>query len=131
MRRLLWMVSALLLIAVTASAQTPPTIPVLGVGQVAFDIATATLAEAEAQLYRAYVDSRAAIVVKATCTGTASPFTCSFPLSALALTGTHTLSLTAAITAADGEQESAKVAAPFVLKKAGPPVSPPAASVRV
>lgn len=131
MRRVMGMVSALLLIAATAGAQTPPTIPVLGLGEVAFEVPTATLADAQTQTYRAYVDARPAVVLKPVCSGTASPFVCAVPLSAFALTATHSLSLSAAITAADGEQEGPKVAAPFSLKKVGPPVSPPSASIRV
>lgn len=140
MRRLIYTVlSATVLFAVMsapAAAQTPPTIRILGVGQVGMDVPTPTLAEASAQKYRAYVNNATVgTVVTATCTGTVSPFLCAWPLSAitaqLVATAARPLSVTAAVTAADGEKESAKVVAPFVLQLAGNPVAPTAASISI
>lgn len=120
------------LVASAVQAQTPPTIPVLGVGKVAFDVGLSPDA-AQAQGYRAYVDANAPITVTVTCAASANPAiaTCTFPLSALNLTATHSLALTAVVTAADGELESAKAPVPFVLRLVGPPVAPTAASSKV
>lgn len=131
MRHLL-LVLGFVMSAAVASAQTPPTILVLGVGQVAFDVPTVTLADAQAQAYRAYVGTAAAIKPSVACSGTASPFTCTFPVSALPLTiNAQSLALTSAVVAADGEQESVKVVAPFVLALARPPVPPSVSTMRV
>jgi len=126
------LIALVLLSTSPAHAQTPPTIKVLGVGAIAMDVATPTLVEAQAQTYRAYLGTAAAITVTVSCSGAASPFTCTFPLSALPLTSTaQSLAVTSAIVAADGEVESVKAVAPFVLAKAPPPVPPVASTMAV
>lgn len=128
MRRLLITI-VFVLVAAPLFAQT--NITVLGVGKLAWDQATLTPTQASAQTYYAYVPSTATtkITLTATCVAATAPATgsaCTAPLSQLNLqTGqTVSLALTSAVTAADGEQETAKVVAPFTLSKAGPAASP-------
>jgi hypothetical protein len=135
MTRFVLALFALFFLAAPAAAQTPAVIRVLGVGQVAMDVDTATLAEAQAQGYRAYVGTAAAIVLTVTCTGAARPFVCVFPLaqiqSALSPTAARSLAVAAFVSAADGERESARASAPFTLQQAAPPVAPTAGAMSV
>jgi hypothetical protein len=119
--------------AAVAAAQEPPVILVVGKGFVAFGQPATTLAQANSFKYRAYVDALPAKDIKPTCTGTATPFVCTFPLTDLVLpaTGNHTLAITAAVVAVDGEEESDKGIAPFVLEMVARPVAPVPASFRI
>jgi hypothetical protein len=129
------LVLLMLLAATPLSAQNLPVITVLGAGEIAFDVKTPTLAEAQIQLYRVRVDDRPPMQVTTTCfkeagVPTQPPFTCTFSMSELKLTGRHTLSIEAVLLAADGELVSAPSAAPFDLRLAVPPVAPTAIRVR-
>jgi hypothetical protein len=123
----LWAIAGLLLSCGLAHGQTPINITVLGVGKLAWDVPLPP-AQAQAQVYKAYLpsDGTTASTLTTTCTATASGSQCAAPLSELNLqTGVSTsLALTATVTAADGEVESNRVVAPFVLTKAGPPAEP-------
>jgi hypothetical protein len=137
-RRILFVCSMVLLTAaVPALAQTPPTLLVLGVGEVAFDVDLPP-AQASAQAYRLYAPDTATastaltVICAAASTGTGS--TCRFPLTAFTLPAspaTLGFALTSVITAADGVLESSKVTAPFVLGRAVPPVPPKATAMSV
>lgn len=126
-----FLIAAALVIGVKeAAAQAPPTITVLGVGKVAFDVPL-PLAGTLAQTYRAYVPATALvpIVVPPTCIATGASGTassCTFPLTTLNLTigVTSSLAMTAVIVGVDGELESARTVAPFVLRRGGPPAAP-------
>jgi len=121
--------AVVLLLPLSASAQT--NVRVLGVGRVAFELAL-DQAGAQGQRYRLYVpaaSTAAGVVLTVTCApATPGPLTtCSFPLSAITLPAapaTVGFAITAAVTAADGEVESSRVTAPFVLSRAVPPVGP-------
>jgi hypothetical protein len=131
--KVLLIVAALVALALPAAAQT--NMRVIGVGKVAFDVATPTLAEAQAQVYKAYMPATVTtgITVTAACTTAtgstaAGEFTCMFTLMALPLTAAaQSLALTASVVAADGAVETMKVTAPFTLSLVGPPVAPRAA----
>jgi hypothetical protein len=110
---------------VDAAAQPKPVIPVLGVGELVL-VVDAPLARAQAQTYRAYIDARPALALTVTCVAVGSGSECAAPLSALKLTGQHAIEVTAVVVAADGERESPRVALPFDLSLAAPPVAPSA-----
>jgi len=127
MRRLFHL-SLLLLLPTLAEAQV--TQLVLGVGRISMDVAKPTLAETQAQVYKLYAPPTATtgVVLTVTCTGTSSPFACTFPIAVIPIppTGTIAFAVSASITAADGTQESAKTSAPFVLGRAATPAAPQA-----
>lgn len=115
----------LLVSAWSVNAQT--TVTVLGTGNLAFDIIGITPLEANAQKYRVYLPATASIgqVSTVSCTGSGTTSLCMLSLTQLPLTSTaQSLAVSAAKTAADGEVESPKAVAPFVLLKAGLPVAP-------
>jgi hypothetical protein len=120
-----------LLMVGSAYAQIKPVVLVMGKGAVVFDVTAPTLADAQAYVYKAYVDALAPITLTVLCGKAAAPFECAFSLAQLPLKTTHTLSLTASLVAADGTVESAKSAAPFDLRLAAPPVAPVASSIAV
>lgn len=132
--RVLFLVLLLITLgAFSASAQTAPTVPVLGVGSLAFDV-PADVVTAQAQAYRAYVGTNPAVRLTVACvaSATAGASTCSAPLSALPLTSAgQTVALSSAVVAADGEVETAKVSAPFVLALAPKAVAPTGNSARI
>lgn len=122
----------LLLLPALVSAQTKPVIPVLGVGNLAFELVDpADAADAASRTIKVYVDERPAVVVPNVCTGTAAPFTCRVPLSLLNLTARHTIAVTQTIAAPDGEVESDVAEAPFDLRKVAKPATLRTSSIRV
>lgn len=144
MRRQSWMIVclflALMAAAISASAQTVQ--PVLGVGLIAMDIVAATgdpagpmtQARAQGQTYRLYVPATASSATRTLSVNCGVPnasavVRCTFPLNVFTLpqTGSISFAVSAAVVAADGEVESAKVVAPFNLSRAGQPVGPLAA----
>jgi hypothetical protein len=134
MDRHLYRATALPLSIAYALQGAPPVVTVLGVGVIGFTVDVPTVADANAQVYRAYVGNKPAIALAAICVGSERPFQCSAPIDVLkpVLTATpQPLSLTALVAAADGEVESARGAAPFVLRLAGPPVGPTPAATSI
>ena len=109
-----------LLMPVSLTAQTPS----LAGDQLGFDQPAATLAAAQAYVYRAYLDGGTTPwVLTVTCAGAVSPFVCSGPFPPLT-TGTHTVQLTAAVVLPDGRSaESAKSTA-FSFRLFAAPSSP-------
>jgi hypothetical protein len=122
----------LLLAFAAAEAQTKPVLPVIGSGKIAWDQPAASLADAQALVYKAYVDTRAPINLSATCALNGTVITCEASLAQLNLTtAVSTLAISASLTAADGVIESEKAIAPFDLRRVGIPAAPTGASLRV
>lgn len=108
----------------------PPIVTVVGTGQLILDVDVATLAECSAQGYRVYVGAPATaqrVNLNATCTGTARPFQATSAIAdfrSLLASTARTIAATAFVAAADGELESSRTTAPFVLRLGAPPVAP-------
>lgn len=108
-------------LAAPALAQTP----VLQIDKLAFDVPTATLAEASANKYLAYLDATpVGVSLVTTCTGTASPFVCKAPIPALT-PGAHTVTVSMVVTLPDSRSmESLKSQAySFTLVVAATPLN--------
>lgn len=131
--------AAVLFGAQTADAQTaPPTVLVFGLGELVFEV-EAPVALAKLQIYSAYIDDRPRALLEVVChaKGDASSV-CALPLAALQLGCApderpcpHTVAISAALRAADGEWEGPRVPLPFVLATAEGPVSPSPAGASV
>jgi hypothetical protein len=140
--RIFFLLSVLGCLAAPSLAQTPPTIRVLGVGDVALDFAIPAT-EALAQGYRLYVPDTATTATPLALSSCGAPSagaaagtvtTCRFPLSVFTLPAapaTLRFAVTATTEAADGTLETAKVISPFVLQRAAPPVGPVATGMSV
>jgi hypothetical protein len=99
-RVLIALISLTVVAPVLAQAQAGPTSR-FGWSQVATDLPSAS-----GFTYRAYLDASATgTTLTATCTGTASPFSCTAPIPAVT-PGTHTVALTAANVAGESLKSS-------------------------
>ena len=113
----------LFLFAGAASAQTPIVL-VLGTGELVIEVPLVQ-ADAQLQIYKAYVDARPAQALTVLCgpkAGSPTVSQCATPLTALNLTAQHVVAVSASIVAQDGTVEGPHVALPFDLKRVGPPV---------
>ena len=114
MRRLLCLLFLLALPGLASAQTSTPS------SQIAWDQAAADLATAQALTYRYYPDGAATGTVFSgvTCSGTASPFTCTVAFPAFS-PGPHSLTLSAA-NAAGESAKSAAVSFTFVVIPAVP-----------
>lgn len=126
MRTMCTLALVLLATPLVAQAQTP--IPLIGGERVGFTQPAASLAEAQAFLYRVYVDGSRPATGSApvACTGTTSPFACEATIPTLSV-GPHSLTLTAARVIDGSTQAESLQSAPLaveMLSNAGQPPIP-------
>lgn len=91
--------------------------------KLAWDQVALDLAEASSYRYVAVASTGAEIPLTATCTGTASPFTCAAPLP-IATIGTHTVRVAVLAPLDGGTWTTPVLSDPFTYRVIAPPSAP-------
>jgi hypothetical protein len=113
-----FLLALLLVLPITLSGQTAPNVD--SNDNFAWNQTTATLAEAQALIYKYYLDGAVtgSVFTGVTCAGTVSPFTCQVRSPTFAM-GAHSITLTAANSTGESVQS-----VPFSFVYGNPPQIP-------